>query len=546
MYVNYSVGAGMFDNFRISQRFIAVLMAYWISFMAVAGASFWGLVSARDSVRYLHDTAMASALDMAAAADAITQSRLQVLLAFQHAPDGVLAKIHDHPSSTHTDALAKRIEESAALLEKMARAVDDEAAKPLLANAKSSFAAWQQRLAEAQKAIAASDFNPEVMAAFLKAGRTEAEETIKALQALQAHELAIADQAAKDAEARYHLALTIFAIAALVGGAPATWMTVLLVGRMKSGFELADKTAGAIASGDLSRVVQYSGKDEIGHLLMQMAGMRDSLHRDIAQVRAGSDAIASAASEVASGTLDLSNRTEQQASSLEKTASATEQLASTVQHNAQNAAQASALARTASGLAAKGGDVVTQVVQTMDAIDASSRKIVDIIGVIDGIAFQTNILALNAAVEAARAGEQGRGFAVVASEVRALAGRSAEAAKEIKGLIDDSVSNVGRGTEQVGQAGQTMADIVEGIRKVADIVGEIATASQEQSAGIAEINQAVVQLDGVTQQNAALVEQTSAASAALQEQARQLASLAARFALEGAVSPTARPQVWLK
>ena len=536
----------MFDNFRISQRFIAVLMAYWISFMAVAGASFWGLVSARDSVRYLHDSAMASALDMAAAVDAITQSRLQVLLAFQHAPDGVLAKIHDHPTATHTDAVAKRMEESSALLEKIARTVDDEGAKPLLATVKSAHAAWIQRLAEAQKAIAASDFSPEVMAAFLKAGRTEAEEATKALHALQAHEVDIAEQAAKDAEARYHLALTIFIIAAVVGGGPSTWMTVLLVGRMKSGFGLADKTAGAIAAGDLSRPVLYSGKDEIGHLLMQMSSMRDSLHRDIAQVRSGSDAIASAASEVATGTLDLSNRTEQQASSLEKTASATEQLASTVQHNAQNAAQASELARTASGLAAKGGDVVTQVVQTMDAIDASSRKIVDIIGVIDGIAFQTNILALNAAVEAARAGEQGRGFAVVASEVRALAGRSAEAAKEIKSLIDDSVANVGRGTEQVGRAGQTMSDIVEGIRKVEDIVGEIATASREQSAGIADINQAVVHLDGVTQQNAALVEETSAASAALQEQARQLAALAARFELEGGSSRAERSQILLE
>ena len=236
---------------------------------------------------------------------------------------------------------------------------------------------------------------------------------------------------------------------------------------------------------------------------------------------------------MASGTLDLSNRTEQQAGSLEKTASASEELSSTVQHNANNAAQANQLASSASALANRGGVVVTQVVETMDAINISSRKIVVIIAVINGIAFQTNILALNAAVEAARAGEQGRGFAVVAAEVRSLAQRSATAAKEIKRLIDDSVDTVGRGTEQVAQAGNTMQEIVSGIQRVADIVGEIASASKEQSAGIAEINQLVSQLDGLTQQTAALVEETSAASAALQEQADQLATVAASFQLEG-------------
>ncbi|TXH88231.1 MAG: methyl-accepting chemotaxis protein [Rhodoferax sp.] len=525
----------MFDNFRISQRFIAVLLAYWVSFMAVAIASYWGLVSARDSVRYLHDSAMTSALDMAQAVDAVAQSRMQILLAFQHAPDGPLAKIHDHPTALHTEDVSRRLTEGAARMAKIAQAVDDAQGKTLLVEAQKANAAWTQRLEQSLKAITASDFSPDAMATFLQAGRTEGDAAVKTLQALQDHELAIADQAAQDAEARYHLALTIFIIAAVVGGAPATWMTVLLVGRMKSGFGLADETAGAIASGNLSRPVRFSGKDEIGHLLMQMASMRDNLWRDITQVRSGSDAIASAASEVASGTLDLSNRTEQQASSLEKTSSATRALAETVQLNAQSAAQASDLARTAADLAVQGGDAVTQVVQTMGAIEVSSRKIVDIIGVIDGIAFQTNILALNAAVEAARAGEQGRGFAVVAAEVRSLAQRSATAAQEIKGLIDVSVTDVGRGTQQVGQAGATMTEIVAGIRKVADIVGEIASASRAQSAGIADINQAVVQLDGVTQQNAALVEQTSAASAALQDQARQLAALAARFQLGSVV-----------
>jgi methyl-accepting chemotaxis protein len=262
-----------------------------------------------------------------------------------------------------------------------------------------------------------------------------------------------------------------------------------------------------------------------------MEGMRTKLHDVLTRVRGGSDMIATSASEVARGTLDLSHRTEQQAGELEKTASASEELTSTVQHNAENAAQANSLATAASSMATRGGVVVSQVVTTMEAINASSRKIVDIIGVIDGIAFQTNILALNAAVEAARAGEQGRGFAVVASEVRSLAGRSAEAAKEIKSLISDSVDKVGIGTNQVAQAGSTMQEIVSGIQRVADIVGEIASASREQSAGIAQINQSVTQLDSVTQQNAALVEETSATSSALQEQAHQLARLAASFKL---------------
>ena len=262
-----------------------------------------------------------------------------------------------------------------------------------------------------------------------------------------------------------------------------------------------------------------------------MDTMRTNLHRVIAQVRSGSDSIASAASEVAVGTLDLSNRTEQQAGSLEQTATASEELTSTVQHNADNASQANQLAASASVVATHGGEVMVQVVQTMQAINTSSRRIADIISVIDGIAFQTNILALNAAVEAARAGEQGRGFAVVAGEVRSLAGRSAEAAKEIKTLITDSVEKVDLGTQQVAQAGSTMDEIVTSIQRVADIVGEIASASREQSTGIGQINTAVTQLDTVTQQNAALVEQTSAASAALQEQARQLAQLAASFQL---------------
>jgi len=260
--------------------------------------------------------------------------------------------------------------------------------------------------------------------------------------------------------------------------------------------------------------------------------MRDSLAAIVGQVRSGADTIATASTQIAAGNLDLSSRTEQQASSLEETASSMEELTSTVKQNADNARQANQLAASASEVALKGGAVVAQVVDTMDGINASSKKIVDIIGVIDGIAFQTNILALNAAVEAARAGEQGRGFAVVATEVRSLAQRSAAAAKEIKALIGDSVAKVDVGSALVGQAGSTMEQIVASIGRVTDIMGEITAASSEQSAGIELVNQAITEMDGVTQQNAALVEQAAAAAESMQDQASTLAQMVSVFKLD--------------
>jgi methyl-accepting chemotaxis protein len=302
--------------------------------------------------------------------------------------------------------------------------------------------------------------------------------------------------------------------------------------------------ANTVAEGDLTtRFDEQTARDEIGDLMKALRGMNDALRRVVSQVQSGTTAIAAASSEIASGNLDLSSRTEQQASSLEETASSMEELTSTVRQNADNATQANQLAQAASDVAARGGEIVGQVVDTMGSIDASSRKIVDIIGTIDGIAFQTNILALNAAVEAARAGEQGRGFAVVASEVRNLAQRSAAAAKEIKQLIDSSVAQVNAGTSLVQQAGTTMNEVVASVRRVTDIMGEITSASQEQSTGIDEVNLAIGQMDQVTQQNAALVEQAAAAAASMQEQAAQLAQVAASFRLgsEAVVRWSARP-----
>ena len=300
-----------------------------------------------------------------------------------------------------------------------------------------------------------------------------------------------------------------------------------------------------IAEGDLTVAIELKKADE-SSLLYSIKTMRDSIGAIIAQVRSGTDTIALSSKEIASGNMDLSARTETQASSLEETASSMEELTGTVKQNADNARQANQLAASASEIALKGGRVVAEVVATMGVINSSSQKIVDIISVIDGIAFQTNILALNAAVEAARAGEQGRGFAVVASEVRNLAQRSASAAKEIKTLINDSVENVRHGSQLVDQAGGTMNDIVDSVRHVTDIMAEITAATSEQTSGIEQINLAISEMDNVTQQNAALVEQAAAAAAAMQEQADKLTEVVSVFKVDeymsGAAAQMQAPQ----
>ncbi|CAB3744283.1 Methyl-accepting chemotaxis protein II [Achromobacter denitrificans] len=284
-----------------------------------------------------------------------------------------------------------------------------------------------------------------------------------------------------------------------------------------------------IAGGDLTARVDVRNTNEIGQLFAALKRMQESLTRTVSSVRRGVDEINVGSHEIAAGNTDLSSRTEQQAASLEETAASMEELASTVKQNADNARQANQLAASASDVAERGGSAVSEVVSTMQEISASSRKISEIVSVIDGIAFQTNILALNAAVEAARAGEQGKGFAVVAGEVRSLAQRSAQAAKEIKGLIEDSVTKVGAGSQQVERAGATMQEIVASVKRVTDIMGEISAASEEQSSGIDQVNRAVSQMDEVTQQNAALVEEAAAAAGSLQEQAQRLAEAVAVF-----------------
>ena len=341
---------------------------------------------------------------------------------------------------------------------------------------------------------------------------------------------------------RDHLvfSLALAAIALATGAGIAFWLTRNVMLQLGGEPDYAVRIAAGIAAGDLTARIRLEARDR-GSLLFAMKTMQDSLAALVANVRSGTQSIATASSEIAAGSQDLSARTEEQASSLQQTASSMEELTSTVKQNAENAQQANQLAHVASDTASRGGQVVADVVRTMGSISTSASKIADIIGVIDGIAFQTNILALNAAVEAARAGEQGRGFAVVASEVRNLAQRSAAAAREIKALIEDSVDKVGAGSALVNQAGATMDEVVRSVTRVTDIMSEITAASREQSAGIEQVNQAMMQMDQVTQQNAALVEEAAAAAESMQSQAAQLNVMASAFRLSPDAATAALP-----
>ncbi|HEY0490659.1 MAG TPA: methyl-accepting chemotaxis protein [Telluria sp.] len=371
---------------------------------------------------------------------------------------------------------------------------------------------------------------------FVPAAKTY-QESVRELVAMQRKHM---DATARSIDQTADFSTTLLAglaAGAVLLGALCSWLLAAgIVRPIREAVALAE----TVASGDLTRQIEVTSRDETGALLGALRQMNDSLVGIVTQVRGGTDSISTASREIADGNLDLSARTEQQASALEQTAASMEELTTTVRQNADNARQANQLSMTASDIAVQGGAVVNQVIATMGSINDSSRKIVDIIGVIDGIAFQTNILALNAAVEAARAGEQGRGFAVVASEVRTLAQRSAAAAKEIKELIGDSVEKVDAGTALVDQAGTTMGQVVASIRRVTDIMAEISSASVEQTGGIEQVNAAIGQMDEVTQQNAALVEEAAAAAGSMQEQAAQLAQVVSVFKLDRHAAPAAK------
>jgi methyl-accepting chemotaxis protein len=439
----------------------------------------------------------------------------QLILGTQHSFDKEIAET------------SKLIEESRVELTKLIR---DPSALKLAADIEQQQKAYTDLR---DKAFALKSSGAEDLTGFVNSQLIPASDkyvqSIRNLLALQNEILNKANADATAIYARGRNILLALGAAAILLGAMLAWFISRSVTRPLSN---AVAIARTVASGDLSSRIESTSRDETGQLLLALKDMNASLLQTVSEVRSGTDAIATASRQIAAGNLDLSSRTEQQASSLEETASSMEELTSTVKQNADNARQANSLAEAASNVATKGGDVIGGAVATMGEINGAAKKIADIIGVIDGIAFQTNILALNAAVEAARAGEQGRGFAVVASEVRNLAQRSATAAKEIKVLIDSSVERVEAGSKQVNEAGATMQDIVASVRRVTDIMGEIMAASQEQNAGIDQINQAIAQMDQVTQQNASLVEEAAAASAAMQEQAAKLAQTVSVFKLD--------------
>jgi len=346
-----------------------------------------------------------------------------------------------------------------------------------------------------------------------------------------------ADKASADAEAAYSNARTVVIVALVLAIVMTLLISRLLIRSITLPLRRAVEVADAVADGDLRQNVHAQGADEAAQLMRALDRMQNGLTQTVSRVRANAESVSTASSEIAQGNADLSQRTEEQASALQQTAATMSELASTVRSNADNARQADQLARNASNAARQGGGAVGDVVDTMRGISESSRRIADIIGTIDGIAFQTNILALNAAVEAARAGEQGRGFAVVAGEVRTLAQRSADAAKEIKSLISSSVEQVERGSQQVDAAGQSMQSLVQAIQRVTDIVGEISTASVEQADGVGQVEQAVSQMDQVTQQNAALVEESAAAAESLRQQAQQMVEIVSVFRLNSGAAP---------
>jgi methyl-accepting chemotaxis protein len=429
--------------------------------------------------------------------------------------------------------LAKAREQSQTLMNEAAPLFSTDKGRAGMAKLKEEWSGYLTTVAEIEKLIKVADMatsNPALV--YLKGTllptSTQAGAAMTALSKLKEVEA----KSVSDAnDALYHQSRNITIVLILLGVTAGIGLGMGISRHVTAPLARAAAGARAMSEGDMTQDLSVSGKDETSQLLQALDEMRQRLQGIVASVRENSESVATGSGEIAQGNADLSQRTEEQASALEETAATMDELSSTVRNNADNAKQANQLALSASTVAQQGGAVVGEVVETMKGINDSSKKISDIISVIDGIAFQTNILALNAAVEAARAGEQGRGFAVVASEVRSLAQRSAEAAKEIKTLINASVERVEQGTVLVDKAGVTMTEIVTSIRRVADIVGEISSASSEQSSGIAQVGEAITQMDKVTQQNAALVEESAAAAESLRQQADQLVQVVAVFKL---------------
>jgi methyl-accepting chemotaxis protein len=511
------------SNFKISTRLTALICSLSALLILIGGVGLFGINKSNDSLKTVYEDRTVPLVQLEQVNRLLTRNRVLIM-------DMV---INSEPAH-----IEKRDSEFRSNIEQITKSWNDFIATYLTPEEKTladEFSAARQGylqdgLIPARDAIRAQKKDDAIRIYEEKISPIAAK-VQAAMAKLMQLQVDVAKKEYDSAMARYNTIRTI-SIDAIVAGVLFAFMFGLaLVRGITRSLNQAIDTANAVAQGDLSTNIQVQGKDEVAQLLASLSGMQDSLTKVVSSVRQGSEAVATASAEIASGNHDLSSRTESQASSLEETAASMEELGSTVRQNADNAKQANQLAHSASSVAVKGGQVVAQVVDTMKGINDSSRKIADIISVIDGIAFQTNILALNAAVEAARAGEQGRGFAVVASEVRSLAGRSADAAKEIKFLINDSVERVEQGTALVDQAGTTMEEVVSSIRRVTDIMGEISAASTEQSQGVAQVGEAVTNMDQVTQQNAALVEEMAAAASSLKSQSQDLVQTVAVFKL---------------
>ncbi|WP_140633520.1 methyl-accepting chemotaxis protein [Methylibium rhizosphaerae] len=524
----------MLSNIRIRTLIIAVLSLLMLLVAGIGAFGLYGTALTRHSYRdiALHDAKSETVFTQIKLL--METNRSQVLQALQHNPGFDWAKLHDHALDVHFTTIEKASAGIQQLWDEYHAGIESPEERQLAD-------AWYDKTGGlGVKAVKDA-------AAAVKAGQWDAAENVligtinptyriggAASQQLSDHLAQRAKADAQEVERRIGNLTWLLGAAVALSLLLAVGTMLVLIRGITVPLAQAVGIARRVADGDLGSRIEVKSSNELGELLSTLKVMNQSLVSVVSSVRASSDNIATGSTQIATGNADLSRRTETQASSLQQTAASMEQLTSTVKINADTAMQAEQLAKAASSVATHGGVTVGQVVATMEQISASSRRIADIIGVIDGIAFQTNILALNAAVEAARAGEQGRGFAVVAGEVRSLAQRSAQAAKEIKTLISDSVEKVEVGSRQVDDAGRTMGDIVTQVQRVSDLIASISAATHEQTAGISQVTDAVTQLDEVTQQNAALVEQSAAAADSLQQQARRLVDAVAVFKLGGA------------
>ena len=520
------------NNLKISTRLMMLISLMSLMLISIGGVGLFGIVQSNEAMRGVYQERLVPATQISDIQKLLLRNRLALAVSLV-TPNAEVIAANTAEVEANIEAITKIWGVYTAALSRP----DEVRLAKVFAQNRGNFV--QQGLRPAIAALRANDIEGanRIIVEAVRPLYAPVNENIEALMKLQI----------EDAKADYAAALDRYAtiralcLASIVAGVLFAFAFGLaLVRGLSRALSHAIDISQAVAQGDLTQTIQAQGRDEVAQLLQALVRMQESLSRVVSDVRSGSDHVATASAQIASGNHDLSVRTVQQASALEETAASMEQLSATFNQNADTARQANQLALSASSTAVQGGTVVAQVVDTMNGINASSRKISDIIQVIDGIAFQTNILALNAAVEAARAGEQGRGFAVVASEVRSLAGRSADAAKEIKNLINASVERVAEGTLLVDQAGSTMTEVVNSIKRVTDLMGEISSASHEQSLGVSQVQSAVSQMDQVTQQNAALVEEMAAAANSLKTQAQDLVGTVAVFQV-GAVDTAIRP-----